>query len=1140
MAKSIENIVHNNLGHILTSGGRKKNFKNGIYQLKNSSHFQAKCQTVDKLSDVSLAFNKYIFGNPIPNEIEKLGASKSNFFTDDLLVEVDWFILAARKYRTEINLFLNYKKDFENQFLLGNYSKALEAVEKAEKASGHSLWAISAKFLVFEYTANQSKAKLLQSEVLEKNTEGVFTTSLINFLSQRSERRLSANRYDNDIRNSLNNVRSNLNQSNKDFYNFQLNFFEQLEYKEIKDVLGFDYVNSIADRYLTFRRAMIYCLANGISTEHLVPKIKYIGKRITDDLFGTINLFFDDHFKDTSFFDQTYLKIVDLYYAGLYDEACALIKTQMISNDVDFNLINLYSRSLVLSNKNYEPLVSNPCLVNDIADNIFKIYKRSTNPSEALYSLYQTVKNIDSFDVSYGLNTYIKVEQNSKCNLNYMYLAGKKADPIVAELFADKPEILDKVLDKIVSKTFNSISINYRKKLLSGTIEEVEGIDKTKYEIDSAKLLFNGKKYDESLVLWEKIYNNNQTTPPVLEASIDYIFRILSHTERYDEAIKWYVDSVIQNPFWVYKIDASGVHKALKKGRFKIVQNNIYLPLFVSLVSNDENEKSFAIEMFCKSKGVTFPSDYFNHEEFEKNRYTELFYFYSCNNETLKYYKHLNTTKKRLDERINICNFLATHFETNKENYSQELNLLTNELIIHEGTQKLDESKIYANDQAILNKDLDEYEGLYNRYITLAGLVLKNLKILTINKNELRFLDKKGDMEYSQNEIEYSKHADIDAFYNVFSVIREKFLFSKFGIVTYLSTRIRHGVLLGELRPELEKNNLIFFKNKLKDRYEPNSFWLNNPKLSQDEKNKLIQLITDFSSKIDTLINKIIKENIQISLNGEHENGWFDYEFSLEDLTTYSITLFYEENYKAFCKKILEILWERTDENLEKIRTILQDEIKTEFVDLMNEFDASLRKMLGKDKMPEIFTAVTTCSTNIQTKIDKIASWFKRSGKTHSDFQLQMLMDIICINVQRAHPLKILQVNSNYAFSPVIKGEFYEHFNDFIRIFIENILKHTSGNNIPCSISITQEGDNIIMVFENSNISPESEIPIEYVGNEVQVDGIKLITEGKSGIMKALKTIKDDLRCEQNNIYFRMDDNKFRVTAKINYTLLIP
>jgi hypothetical protein len=1138
MAKGINNIVHNNLGHILTTN-KGKSFKNGLYKLKNSTNFYAKCQTVDELSDMSLAYNKYIYGNPIPTEIEKIGASKSNFYSSELIAEVDWFILSARKYKTEINLFLNYKKEFENQFLLGNYTKALNAIDKTEKVIGYSIWAINAKFLVYEYTGNQSKAKLLQTEILEKNKDGVFTTSLINFLSQRSERRLSAHRYDADLRNALNNVRTNLNQSNKDFYNFQLNFFEYLDYTQIKDVLAFDYVNPIADRYLTFRRVILYCLATGVSIEELLPKLKYLGRRIKDDLFGTINLFFDDKFNDESFFDHSYIKVIDLYYAGLYEEACLLIKTLINSTDIDFNLLNLYSRSLVLGNLSFEQLGTAPSLVNDIAQNIFKIYKRNSNPSEALYSLYQIVKNLDNFDISYGISTYIKIEQNIKCNLNYLYLGCKKADPIVAELFTDRPEIIEKVLDKIVAKTFNSISVSYRKKLLQGNLDEAEGIDNTKVKIDSAKLLFNKEKYEESLALWEDIYKDNQITPPVLEASVDYIFRILSKTLKYDEAIKWYVDSVLKNPFLVYKTNAGLVHKALKKGRFKIVVNNIYLPLFVSLVSNDENEKSFAIEMFCKSKGIIFPSEYFSHEDYENNVYTELFYFYCCNNETLKYYKHLNTTKKRLDERINICNYLAKHFEVNKESYSQELNLLTNELIIHEGTQKLDESKIYANDQAILNKDLDEYEGLYNRYITIAGLVLKNLRILTINKNELRLLDKKGEMEYTQNEIEYSEHADIDAFYNVFSVIREKFLFSKFGIVTYLSTRIRHGVLLGELRPELEKNNLIFFKNKVKDRYEPNSFWLNNPKLSSEDKNKLVNLITNFSSKIDTLINKIIKENIQISLNGEHENGWFDYEFPLKDLQSYSITLYYEENYKVFCKKVLEILWARTDENLEKIRTILQDEVKTEFVNIMNEFDSDLRNLLTKEKMPEILTTLTTSSTNIQNKIDKIATWFKRSGKTQSDFKLQNLMDIICTNVQRAHPLKMLEVNSNYAFDKVIKGEFYEHFNDFIRIFIENILKHTVGSKIKCAISISQEMNDIIMVFENDNISPESEIPIEDVGKGVQVDGLKLITEGKSGIMKALKTIKDDLHCEQNDLYIKTDKGKFKVTAKINFTQII-
>jgi hypothetical protein len=386
MAKSIENIVHNNLGQILTTGN-KKNFKNGIYKLKNTTNFIAKCHTVDKLTGISPAFNKYVYGNPISAEIENIGASKSTFFAKELTSEIDWFLISARKYRAEIGLFLTYKKDFENNFLLGNYQAALEAVEKAENAIGYSIWAISSKFLIYEYTANQSKAKLLQTEVMEKNTDGVFTSSLINFLSQRSERRLSAYRFDSDLKNSLNHVKSNLNQANKDYYNFQLNFFENLEYTEIKDVLAFDYVNPIADRYLTFRRVVIYCLANGISTEYFITKLPFLEKRIKDDLFGTINLFFNDKFNDPYFFDKEYLEIIDLYYAGLYKEACLLIQTKISEGDVDFNLINLYSQSLVLSGEAFEPIVQNPSLANEISENVYKIYKRSSNPSEAAYNL---------------------------------------------------------------------------------------------------------------------------------------------------------------------------------------------------------------------------------------------------------------------------------------------------------------------------------------------------------------------------------------------------------------------------------------------------------------------------------------------------------------------------------------------------------------------------------------------------------------------------------------------------------------------------------------------------------------------------------------------------------------------------------
>lgn len=1136
MPTKIDNTVHNYLGKILTT---KKDFRRGIYWLKNSENFPVICKTADRLLNVSMSYHKYLYGNPLPQTIETIGVLNNRYYSRTLNNELDWFLLSLRKYRGELSIFLTMKNDFENLFIIGKYQEALEVVDKSIDQIGYSTWAIASKLLIFEYTASQDKAKLLQTEILEKNEEGVFTSSLINFISQRSERRLSAYKYDSDLKSSLNNLKSNIDKSNRDYYNFQLNFFENDDFTELKDILGFDYYNSIIDRYLTFRRLLFYSVCNKIDTKIIAEKISYLLKKVPDDLFSSICILSNEDPISDLYYDNEYLRIIDLYYSGLYEELIEEVKQYFRNNSVNFTLMNLYARSLVFINSEFSMLIEGPCLANEITKNIYKIYQKTSTPSEPLYSLYQASKNLDNFDINYQLNSFIKFEQNIKFNVSYFYLSLPKADPKIVELLVKSPDLVKDVLEKIKSKTFHSISINYKLKILNEDFDSIEGISNTKSIIDKAKYYFYKKDFELALKSWQEIYKNNQNIPPIYETATGYIFNILTETQKLDESIKWYVDCFLNNPFAVYKIDTKAIHHTLRAARFKNVSINIYLPIFISLISSDENEKSFAVELFCKQNDAIFPCDLIEKTEIQKDKYFEIFFSNSCSDDTLTHYKFINTTKRRLEERINICNYLATAFPDKKDTYIQELNLLTNELIIYEGTQKLDDSKIYANDQAILNKELDEYEGLYKRYMTIASLYLKNLKILTVNRNELRYLNKKGEIDYSQNEVEYSDKADFDSFISLFSVIRDRFLFSKFGIVTYLSTRIRHGVLLGELRPELEKHNIIFYKNKLKDRYEPNLFWINNPQLTRNEKDKLISIIASFSDKVDSLINKIIKENIQIKLDTDNPNGWFDYDFSYEELSKNMVILFYEEGYKAFCKKVLEILWIRTDQNLEEIRRILQEEIKPKFINILNDFESELSSLGCKPELTGIFTAISICSTSLQVKIDKIASWFKRSGKTHSDFELNSLIKIICSNVQKSHPLKVLSVNFNSDFNETIKGEFYEHFNDFIRIFIDNMLRHSAKNNINCNIGITNRSPNIEMVLENDSPSSETEIPIDDFGYGIEIDRLKLLTEGKSGLIKAVKTIKDDLKNDSNEIYFKPSKENFRVTVFINYTNLI-
>ena len=77
------------------------------------------------------------------------------------------------------------------------------------------------------------------------------------------------------------------------------------------------------------------------------------------------------------------------------------------------------------------------------------IYKKISNPTEPLYSLYQASKNLDDFDINFQLNTFIKQEQGIKFNSSYFYLSLPKADPKIVEMLVKSPAQANEILERI-------------------------------------------------------------------------------------------------------------------------------------------------------------------------------------------------------------------------------------------------------------------------------------------------------------------------------------------------------------------------------------------------------------------------------------------------------------------------------------------------------------------------------------------------------------------------------------------------------------------------------------------------------------------------------------------------------------------
>lgn len=1132
------NLYHHAISKILSS--KKK--KNALHGFKNILDYRLLCQLTDSLSGSIKPFRLTIYGNPLPRTIEELGKSDTLFKPESVENEIKWVLLSIRKYSKELSLFIILKNQFEKNFLLGHYLKAESILESVLNETGYSLWYIEAKFLLLEYQNKSEDQKEFLSEIIKENKKGMVGT-LAQFLSFRTERNLSAYKYDSDIDSIFKINKSKLENDTREYYLYRLNFYENYIKSDYSTIVLFENCNSIIDRYLLVREVLKVLSLKESNREFVHTKAIYIYRKTNDRYLLPLISLFNPESVVKDYYDEKYLRILDLYYSGFYEEVINESSEYLTENPSSFDLIVIHANSCINLRKSLPNLTNDTkSLLNNISRKIFELLSSNVIRRDLIYNLYQINKNILTFEIAPYIDYFLKKEQNYKVNRNLKLLSINCFDPYFAAVFPDE-EFSKEYLKTALQIFPNSISIQHHLNFINNELTDESKISKELYLIDKAKILFNQKKYNESIIEWAIILQSFAHNAPIIQIALKYWFDSLLYQDEFNEAIRLYVNSYITNPNSVGKINSNYLLEELRKTRYKGVKRVIDLPIFVSLNSYDDTEKSFILEQFCKIFAATRPSELFDDTLDTNQQKVELFYNNVCSSETLKHSIYLNTTVELLSERLQIINHLIEEFPLNKKDYQEELNLISNELIIYEGTQKLEESKIYANDQAIINYELNEVEGLFNRYKTIYNLSLKDKKILVITKNSYALLRFDGKEKYDETEVKYSDSALIEVFHELFDSILDKYLFSKFGIVAYLSTRIRHGVLLGEIRPVIDKYNLILNRIRNTDTYETSKFW-NQPHLGLQglQKAKLHEILSKFSLTIDSMIEKIIKDKIQIRKDGKHKEGLFNYEFEKEELYQYAIRLSGEKDIKVFSQKAIDIIWERTDANLEVIRAYFNDEVKKDFSEAINTLEKELKYEIANTQLPLVYTNISECSTIIENKLSKISSWFRRSGSSINDFDIKRVFDIVWSSTEKCYPRVLAECNVQLLANPTVKSNYYIHFTDLFRIFLDNMFKYgqAEGGKKNFNFETLEDNGDIIFRFTNFRKGGDLEIPLKMKDGRPMIDTSKLIEENKSGISKAIKIVKYDLGNENNFIRVVTDDpEKFVIEAAINVENLI-
>ncbi len=1164
-----EGVSYSRANYHLINGSTQKR-KIAYFNLKQNLPFSELCNAVDYLANsLNNSKKELLLGKPLPENYSELGLLKElpllGLYSDkgltpvELTSELNLVLIGIRKFKYEINLFLKYKEAYEAYLLIGDYDNAEIQLTKIESEICYSLWSLENRFVLKEASGKASENKEFLSQFNETNNSKGITKYLAHYLSLRAEHSLSINRYFNDLELSLSNLKStDTKEAFQNYYRFKLTFLNHIDFNNYGEIIALDFSHSIIDRYLNITKVLTNLLAVSsflneakekkvVIKRYLQNRINYLIRKIEDPVLYKLKLLSGEAIFPA--FDlkksQIEIKIIDNYTSGLYDIVEKELKVILLENPTQFDLYVLYINSLIYQKKSFVPVGKKKSLQNEILNDLFKINSVTTNPSQSAMNLLRIANNITSCSLSYGITDFVYFQTQGKNERKLLSrISYNIANPIIYDVFEEDSDKLN-FLNMLSEKFPNSITVEFfleRLKGLDDLFKYEMKIPEGKFKVELARKYQEKNNFLDATKEWEFLITNYKDTAPILETAIVNLFQCYLKLDQPNKCIELFVDSFFFNNHIIDKIEVRELLNKIHSNKFRNVEKGINLPLFYTIVDGDVVETQLAFELFNNYLGVEKPTQLLKRiGEFDEIKFL-YFIEHTCSPKILMHSTSFENSKQRLEERLSLANFIREKIPNNK-NIVSEIKSIQNILVIQQGLIDLDESKIYVNELGIIENELQDYKAIYERFEVISRITDKG-KVFLLKGGTLTTYSSQENTELEK--IEYSNNPVFDIYMELFNSVKDKFLNSQFGIVAYLSTRIRHGVLVGELRPIFETHNLITLKEGNSSKYRRNVYWdFFYGNFNQVQKEQIQITLSDFASKIDGVIFDLIKKHLQVYKTESNEEGWFNYEFDLNELWYQSVAAIYSESFEDFVQGIFAVLWQRTDENLEFIREKIQNDILNQFNAYFDEFERDIIHQLGEQNSEPIRKSIKDCSTEIQTVIQKISRWFKRTEIKAADFKLSDLINIVAEYAIKSSWQKRLQLTREINFDSSIKGEYKTHFADLIRIFLENIIKHSGENafDLNCKIISQVEQENILKITIQNNITDKNSLDaLRSIWKGETPDTDKLINEGKSGYHKAFKILTSDLKCSKNGCLktnISDDEKLFSVLLSIDIKDLI-
>lgn len=1135
---------------MLAQKADKLNIARLACQLKNLGNNALASEAFRDLFSAAPYTERVVWGNSCPMGEAELGNGDNCYFfkPESLEREISWTILGLRRYKKQLSEFVSLRDHVERHILLGNYYEAKELLEECANRFGYSVWYYEMRLTISGYQGRFDECYALLTKVNEaynKADRHHIVPILVQNLGNRSLSKTPL-RYDNML---VSHFKRNQEQGSRlDYYLFRLNYYQYHDMDCLSEVVEMEHIHSAIDRYTMLLYVLRSCYSS--QQEEIRAECQSLALRFARQLYQIaadpqlhpfLALADDGRLLPDSYYDADFIAILDNYYTGHYDTCADLCRNYLDRNPSNLYVVKLYCRSLMFLKKGFSLTNANSeSLLHTIAFNVYKVMVEKEN-KQFIERLNSLLKNIYGLRVAASLDRFVKAEQREPHNEMIDYLTMNQFDPFFIRAFGDEQgqiAYLERGLDHIP----DSASVLYRKQCVERNISPDSPVVAYIRNVDNAKITFEREDYEEALRQWRHIFETNHGSIPTAQTAVEYIFHsLVALGDQYrQEAVQFYVDCYLENHSFVSKVVTSQFLEELKLSRYKGVRNGLDLMLFVFLNADKYPQKQFVLERYCKYEYVTYPSELiplFNGRNPQK---VELFFSILLHDDILYHHYKLRSTIDVLDEKLKIVNYLKATYPDNTD-YQAIYTELMHEIVAYRGMVKLDDSKIYVNEDAVMKYELCDIEPLYERLCKQAALARGERPLLVVGNYSLE--DAAGLSEMIKDACSYSNDAVADVATELFSIIRKAFLKSRFGLGTYLSTRIRHGVFEGEMRSFLERLDLILSTDS--GNYVTNSHWPAEYHLDRYSVEVLNRALSQFSHDTDHLISSFKDGVIQIRVdNSDTNGGLFCYDQPSEVISERFKQFVAEtDNAQAFCQRVIDWLWEITEQCLENVRNRVQTDLRPSFTGNIERLERSIEQIQQHTTFhADMHTAINKAREELAARIAKVEKWFYRQEAKLEDFRLTDHVKMAFDTVGKNSPNVPMRLNCSIPQQePTFSYQYSASMFDLLVIFFSNMFKY-SFEELERPMLLNMEidpGDVMHIHLENKLRAGTDEEELNHIFQECIKDEQMLQKERGSGLVKAMNIIRYDFGDQSNTYTIAASEGKCITDIFIRITNMI-